>query len=228
METSHYYYCYCYSLALPSPGWTPLCLYHHRLDHPGLRRTSTAPQGLRHGAKPIALLIVCSCRKCYRCCLKTCHWRFDVTCGFNTMGRRRILVYRPNSTSTHSFLTGGYDVAALYHGLQDRRTWTLWTSSFGDTWKKLFTGIRRLTWKTWQQSFMLLWRPLMQTCYDVCKLVFHDVRLYVGECVVDSLIALLVTYLLSSVSASIVRFLSAVYPDICELCILFMCTNLLY
>jgi hypothetical protein len=27
----------------------------------------------------LALLIVCSCRKCYRCCLNMCHWRFDVT-----------------------------------------------------------------------------------------------------------------------------------------------------
>jgi hypothetical protein len=78
-------------------------------------------------------------------------------------------------------------VAALYYGLRDRRTWTLWNSSFGDTWKKLFTGIHRLTWKTWQQSFMLLWQPLMQTCYDACKLVFHDVRLHVGECMVDTL-----------------------------------------
>jgi hypothetical protein len=38
-----------------------------------------------------------------------------------------------------------------------------------------------------QQSFMLLWRPLMLTCYDVCKLVFHDVRLHAGECMVDTL-----------------------------------------
>jgi hypothetical protein len=100
------------------------------------------------------------------------------------MERRRILVHRPNSTSTHSCLTGGQDVATLYHGLRDLRTWSLWTSSFGDTWRKLFTGIRRLTWKTWQKSFMLLWRTLMQTCYDVCKLVFNDVRLHVGECMV--------------------------------------------
>jgi hypothetical protein len=78
-------------------------------------------------------------------------------------------------------------MAVLYHGLRDRRTWTLWTSSIGDTCKKLCTGIHWLTWKTWQQSFMLLWRPLMQTCYDVCKLVFHDVRLHVGECMVDTL-----------------------------------------
>jgi hypothetical protein len=34
---------------------------------------------------------------------------------------------------------------------------------------------------------MLLWWPLLQTCYDVCKLVFHDVRLHVGECIVDTL-----------------------------------------
>jgi hypothetical protein len=53
----------------------------------------------------VALLIVCSCRKCYWFCLKICHWRFDVTCGFSMMGRQRILVHRPNSTSTHSFLT---------------------------------------------------------------------------------------------------------------------------
>jgi hypothetical protein len=53
----------------------------------------------------MALLIVSSCRKCYQCCLKICHWRFYVTCGFNTMGRRRILAHRHNSTSTHSFLT---------------------------------------------------------------------------------------------------------------------------
>jgi hypothetical protein len=39
--------------------------------------------------------------------LKMCHWQFDVTCGFNTMGHERILVHRPNNTSTHSFLTGG-------------------------------------------------------------------------------------------------------------------------
>jgi hypothetical protein len=26
----------------------------------------------------VALLIVCSCRKCYRCCLKMYHWRFDM------------------------------------------------------------------------------------------------------------------------------------------------------
>jgi hypothetical protein len=48
-------------------------------------------------------------QKCYRCCLKMRHWRFgrfDVTCGLNTMRRRRILVHRPNSTSTHRFLTG--------------------------------------------------------------------------------------------------------------------------
>jgi hypothetical protein len=38
-------YCYCYSLALYSLGWTPLCLYHLRLDHPGLKRTETAPRG---------------------------------------------------------------------------------------------------------------------------------------------------------------------------------------
>jgi hypothetical protein len=76
---------------------------------------------------------------------------------------------------------------ALHHGLRDRQTWTLWTSSFRDTWKKLFTGIRRLTWRTWQQSFMLLWRPLMQICYDVCKLVFQDVRLHVSERMVDTL-----------------------------------------
>jgi hypothetical protein len=55
----------------------------------------------------VASLIVCSCRKFYWCCLKMCHWRFDVTCGFNTMGRRRILVHRLNSTSRHSLLTGG-------------------------------------------------------------------------------------------------------------------------
>jgi hypothetical protein len=34
---------------------------------------------------------------------------------------------------------------------------------------------------------MLLWRPLMQTCYYVCKLVFHDMWLHVGECMVDTL-----------------------------------------
>jgi hypothetical protein len=55
----------------------------------------------------VALLIVCSCRKCYWCCLKMCHRQFNVTRGFNTMGRQRILVHRPNSISAHSFLTGG-------------------------------------------------------------------------------------------------------------------------
>jgi hypothetical protein len=40
--------CYCYSMALPSPGWTPHCLYDLRLDHPGLRRTGTALDGVRH------------------------------------------------------------------------------------------------------------------------------------------------------------------------------------
>jgi hypothetical protein len=44
------------------------------------------------------------------------------------------------------------------------------------------TDVEHLTAK-----FMLLWRPLMQTCYEVCKLVFHDVRLHVGECMVDTL-----------------------------------------
>jgi hypothetical protein len=39
---------YCYSLALSSPGWTPLCLYHLRLDHPDLRKSGTAHEGLRH------------------------------------------------------------------------------------------------------------------------------------------------------------------------------------
>jgi hypothetical protein len=33
-------------------------------------------------------------------------------------------------------------------------------------------------------KFLLLWLPLMHTCYDVRKLVFHDVRLHVGECIV--------------------------------------------
>jgi hypothetical protein len=46
----------------------------------------------------MALFIVCSCRKCYRCCLKMWHWRFDGPCGYNTIGRRRILVQSPNST----------------------------------------------------------------------------------------------------------------------------------
>jgi hypothetical protein len=43
--------CYCYCLlpltliplALPLLGWTPLGLYHLRLDHPALRRTGIAP-----------------------------------------------------------------------------------------------------------------------------------------------------------------------------------------
>jgi hypothetical protein len=33
---------------LPSPGWTPLCLCHLRLDHPGLKRTGAAPEVLRN------------------------------------------------------------------------------------------------------------------------------------------------------------------------------------
>jgi hypothetical protein len=48
--------CYCYSMALPppSPGRTPLCLCHLRLDHPGLRRTGTAHEGLRtHGTRSL-------------------------------------------------------------------------------------------------------------------------------------------------------------------------------
>jgi hypothetical protein len=32
----------------PSPGWTPLCLCYHKLDHLGLRRTGTAPERLCH------------------------------------------------------------------------------------------------------------------------------------------------------------------------------------
>jgi hypothetical protein len=84
----------------------------------------------------------------------------------------------------------------------------------------LFTGICRLIWKTWQQSFMLLWWPLMQTCCDVCKLEFHYMQLHVGECMVDTLwtltltTAFLVTYLLCSVSGSVIRFSSAVHPDV--------------
>jgi hypothetical protein len=35
-------------LALYLPGWTPLGFYHLRLDHPGLRRPWTAPEGLHH------------------------------------------------------------------------------------------------------------------------------------------------------------------------------------
>jgi hypothetical protein len=40
-------YCYCYSLALPSPGWITLLLMMlwFRADHPGLRKTGTAPEG---------------------------------------------------------------------------------------------------------------------------------------------------------------------------------------
>jgi hypothetical protein len=41
-------YCYCYSSALPSTGYTLFCLYHFRLDHSGLRRAGTDPEGLRH------------------------------------------------------------------------------------------------------------------------------------------------------------------------------------
>jgi hypothetical protein len=41
-------YCYCYSFALHSPCWTPFCLYHLRLDHPGFRRIWTALQGFWH------------------------------------------------------------------------------------------------------------------------------------------------------------------------------------
>jgi hypothetical protein len=47
-------YCYCYLMVLPSPGWTPLCLYHVRLEHPGLRRAGTFPEGFTtHGARPL-------------------------------------------------------------------------------------------------------------------------------------------------------------------------------
>jgi hypothetical protein len=40
------------SFAFPSPGWTPLCLYRLRLDHPGLRRIWTTPEGFCHPRGP--------------------------------------------------------------------------------------------------------------------------------------------------------------------------------
>jgi hypothetical protein len=178
----------------------------------------------------MTLRFVCSCRKYYRCCLKMCHWRFDVTCGFNTMGRRRILVHRPNSTSTQfpdRWLGRGGPVSWP--------AWPAWSPDLNplvfflwDTWEKLFTGIRQLTWKTWQQRFMLLWRPLMQTCYDVCKLVFHDVWLHVGDCMVDTLNTYCNYRPLSYVSAVFCQQGLYTSPDMCELCILLMYTILLY
>jgi hypothetical protein len=105
----------------------------------------------------------------------------------------------------------------------------------------LFTGIRRLTWKTWQQSFMLLWWPLMQTCYDVCKLVFHDVRLHVGENMVDTLntncnyrpLSYIYAVFCVGKHCTLLKcclpwHVNCVYPDMCELCILLMYTILLY
>lgn len=56
-----YFYFYCLlllalaPLALPSPGWTPLGLYHLSSDHPKLRRTGTVPEKLGHfrGLHPV-------------------------------------------------------------------------------------------------------------------------------------------------------------------------------
>jgi hypothetical protein len=64
---SYWYSCwhfcsyYCYSMALSLPGWTPLCFYRLRLDHPGLRRTGNATEGLR---QPLGLCHPCPSPRC--------------------------------------------------------------------------------------------------------------------------------------------------------------------
>jgi hypothetical protein len=79
--------------------------------------------------------------------------------------------------------------------------------------------------------YALSW-PLMQTCYDVCKLVFHDVWLHVCECMVDTLNTYCSCRPLSysvlcrqALHASQVLFMLACVNCAFFLCALFLCIN---
>jgi hypothetical protein len=104
----------------------------------------------------MALLIMCSCRKCYRFCLKLCHQRFNVTCGFNTMGSWRILVHKPNSISTQFpdrwLGRGGHVSWPARSPDLNSLDFFLWGHLKESVYRDLLTDMEDMT-----ASFMLLW-----------------------------------------------------------------------